>query len=103
MCIISIDKLHTYRKYELNPNLAEMHFNSDFCQRMIPDIKERGIINPLVVIKREDEDYDILLGHNRFLIAKHLNIQYLPCEIVEDREKQTLMNIKKTYTKMEWE
>ena len=49
---------------------------------MVESIKENGILNPIIVLKKEDGAYEILSGHNR--------VKTVPCIIKENlSEEQT--------------
>jgi hypothetical protein len=92
---IQLSKLHTYLKFEKNPELAERQFNMDFCQSVFKDIKKNGFKNPLVVCLRNDGDYDIVLGHNRYQCALRLEVTELDCIVTTKLEPKQLRLFKK--------
>ncbi len=49
---------------------------------LINSIKEKGIIEPLIV-RPVDEGYEIIAGHRRFLAAKEIGLKDVPCIIKE--------------------
>ena len=51
---------------------------------MVESIKENGILNPIIVMKKEAGDYEILSGHNRVNAAKLANLKTVPCIIKEN-------------------
>ena len=50
---------------------------------MVESVKENGILNPIIVLKKEDGAYEILSGHNRVNAARHAKIKSIPCIIKE--------------------
>lgn len=57
---------------------------------MVESIKENGILNPIIVLKKEDGAYEILSGHNRVNAARLVNLKTVPCIIKENlSEEQT--------------
>ena len=51
---------------------------------MVESIKENGILNPVIVMKKEIGAYEILSGHNRVNAAKLANLKTVPCIIKEN-------------------
>lgn len=51
---------------------------------MVGSIKENGILNPIIVMKKEAGGYEILSGHNRVNAAKLANLKTVPCIIKEN-------------------
>lgn len=49
-------------------------------QELADSIKEKGIIEPLVVLKKNSK-YEIVVGHRRFLAARMAGLEKLPCII----------------------
>lgn len=59
---------------------------------MVESIKENGILNPIIVLKKEDGAYEILSGHNRVNAARLADIKSIPCIVKEnltDKEAYT--------------
>ena len=48
---------------------------------MVESVKENGILSPIIVLKKEDEAYEILSGHNRVNAARLANLKTVPCII----------------------
>lgn len=53
-------------------------FDEAKMQELAESIKERGIIQPLVVTKREDGKYEILVGERRFRASKLAGLKTVP-------------------------
>lgn len=60
---------------------------------MVASVEEFGILLPLIVWKKEDDNYTILSGHNRFEAAKLAGLTEVPVIIKEDltEEEATLI------------
>lgn len=56
---------------------------------LIQSIKARGILNPLMIVKR-DNHFMIVDGHRRYEAALHLKIETIPCCIADINDKQIL-------------
>lgn len=59
---------------------------------MVESVKENGILNPIIVLKKEDGAYEILSGHNRVNAARSANLKTVPCIVKEnltDKEAYT--------------
>ena len=66
---------------------------------LIQDIKERGILTPILVRKTDDEKYryEILAGHNRVKAAKELELSTVPAIIcVPKSDEEAMMIVIKT-------
>ncbi len=64
-------------------------------------IKEIGLQNPLVVEKRGENRYGVLLGANRLVSLKALGWTVVPCIITPDSSVPTLKAIRRTYRRIE--
>ena len=73
---------------------------SDYhIRRLTESIRKIGFVTPLIAIKRDNEDKLIIIdGQHRFLAAKELGINELPCIIIPDKYANELMelNVEKT-------
>ena len=72
-------------------NLLENYHDHPFSlytgkrlEDMVESIKENGILNPVIVMKKELGKYEILSGHNRVNAAKLANLKTVPCIIKEN-------------------
>jgi ParB-like nuclease domain len=92
----------------MNPRNAEIfrQESEEYFARLREDIRTRGIVVPLIAKK----DGTLLAGHNRYTIAKELNLQYVPVEYVkeelsEEREQEFLIKdnlLRRQFTTQEW-
>ena len=51
---------------------------------MVESVKENGILNPIIVLKKEDGAYEIPSGHNRVNAARLAKINTVPCIVKEN-------------------
>lgn len=51
-------------------------------------IKEKGLLNPIIVMKRQDGKYDLIAGQRRFLACKKLGWKTIPA-IIRDKLDDT--------------
>lgn len=59
---------------------------------MVESIKENGILNPVIVLKKDVRRYEILSGHNRVNAARQAKLNVIPCivkENITDKEAYT--------------
>jgi hypothetical protein len=68
--------------------------------RVHASIQEIGLQNPLVVEKRGENRYGVLLGANRLVSLKALGWTEVPCIITPDSSVETLKKIRKTYKRI---
>lgn len=55
---------------------------------MVESVKENGILNPIIVLRKEDGAYEILSGHNRVNAARIAKIKSIPCIIKENLSEE---------------
>ncbi len=73
---VKLEKIHTN---ENNP----YKFRDDEMEALMESIKEYGIIQPLLVRKEENDTYEIISGHRRFLAATKLELKDVPVDVLE--------------------
>ncbi len=57
-------------------------------KKLTDSIEEHGIFEPIIV-KKENNHYRLIQGHQRYAVANRLGIPMLPCRIIKD-EKQVM-------------
>jgi ParB family chromosome partitioning protein len=72
-----------------NPHQPRSHFHPEKMQELAASIKEHGIIQPLVVTKK-DNGYEIIAGERRFQAAKLAGLKSVPVILREATEQQKL-------------
>ena len=53
---------------------------------LLKSIQDKGILNPLLVIRGFDGRVYVWLGNQRLAIARELNIEWVPCVVVENAD-----------------
>ena len=69
-------------------------FNDDSLRELADNIKENGLIQPLV-IHREGNKFVLICGERRFRAMHLINMETAPCFILEDKAPEELMAIQK--------
>ena len=76
-------------------NLLENYHDHPFTlytgkrlEDMVDSIRENGILNPIIVLKKEDGAYEILSGHNRAGAARLANLKTVPCIVKENLSEE---------------
>ena len=65
-------------------------------KKLRDDIKEKGMINPLICIE-EDGMYKICLGMRRFLVGEELNQEWFKIKVIPNDSKTLLRQEQKLY------
>ena len=67
-------------------------------QNLVESIRERGVITPATVRKKEDGRYEIVSGHRRKHACELLGLETLRCEVVElTKEEATVMMVESNF------
>lgn len=79
----------------IEPNLLENYHDHPFTlytgkrlNDMVESVKENGILNPIITLKKEDGAYEILSGHNRVNAARLAKINTVPCIVKENLSEE---------------
>ena len=65
---------------------------------LVDSIKERGIITPATVRKKEDGRYALISGHRRKRACQLAEIETLPCDVVElSRDEAIVLMVESNY------
>ena len=79
---------------------------SPFYQKVRDSMKKRGMVNPLLVIEKEEcngQKYMCCIGNNRYLAALELGYKEVPVKIVTSEVPQDLMSATEDYIPTEVE
>ena len=82
---LPLAKLHP-GKYQARKTLSE-----ESIQELAHSIQEKGIINPIVVRKVEENSYEILAGERRFRAATLIGLKEVPVSILEVGDEDALI------------
>ena len=79
-------------KIKPNPRQPRLDFGYEELEELIQSIKEHGILQPLVVSRLDNGNYELIAGERRFRSSKFLNLKTVPALVrtVKDQEKLEL-------------
>ena len=86
-----VEKKLKISEIEPNKNQPRKHFNEDALNELAESIKQVGMIEPIVVIKRS-KYYEIIAGERRWRAARIAGLKEVPV-IVRDYTKQQQVEI----------
>ncbi|MFI3284037.1 MAG: ParB/RepB/Spo0J family partition protein [Erysipelotrichaceae bacterium] len=73
---------------EPNTHQPRVHFADETIQELAQSIQEHGLIQP-VVVRKIKENYEIIAGERRFRACKLLDMQHIPCILMETDETES--------------
>ncbi len=73
-----------------NPDQPRKHFNQSRLEDLAHSIRENGVIQPLVIQKKE-HGYELVAGERRWRASRIASLEKVPCIIREFDEKQNLI------------
>ena len=80
------------------PDHPFMVRDDEDMQNLIESIKERGVITPAMVRKKEDGRYELISGHRRKRACQLAGMDTLRCEVVDmDRDEATIMMVESNF------
>ena len=91
------------QQLQKNPNTQK---ESPFYKKVRDSMKKRGMVNPLLVIEKEEcngQKYMCCIGNNRYLAALELGIKDIPIKIVTSEVPEDLMSATEDYIPTEVE
>ncbi len=71
-----------------NPHQPRKSINEDSISELAASIKAHGIIQPIIVRKESDNEFQIIAGERRWLAAKQAGLTEVPVRIVDASEIQ---------------
>ena len=94
-----VDNIEQGNVQDIETDLLENYHDHPFTlytgkrlEDMVESIKENGILNPIIALKKETGSYEILSGHNRVNAARLADLKTVPCIVKEnlsDKEAYT--------------
>ena len=78
-------------KIEPNKNQPRKHFDEDALAELADSIKQYGVIEPLVVVKR-NKFYEIIAGERRWRAARLAGLKEVPV-VIKDYDDQQIVEI----------
>lgn len=81
--------IHKIKISEIEPNKNQprRNFNSESIDELSESIKKYGVIQPIIVTKKNDF-YQIIAGERRWRASKKAGLAEMPCIIREDEERK---------------
>lgn len=73
-----------------NPHQPRQNFNHAGLEDLINSIKEKGIIQPLLVSEAADGKYELIAGERRFRAAEILGLPVVPALVRQVKESEKL-------------
>ena len=75
---------------QANPNNPRKHFNEDELNTLAASLKEKGLLQPLVVRPKAGGTFEIVAGERRWRASQKAGLHELPVLIRELDDKETL-------------
>lgn len=75
-----------------NPNQPRRHFQEEALQELAESVRVHGVVQPLIVRKRDDGSYDLIAGERRLRAAKLAGRATVPI-LVRNYSDQTVAEI----------
>lgn len=77
-----------------NPNQPRRHFSADALEELKLSIRSKGVIQPLIVRRRDgsDKDYEIVAGERRWRAAQAAGVHEVPV-VVRDLSDEDVLEI----------
>lgn len=85
----SSEIIHKIKISEIEPNKNQPRrtFNSESIEELSESIKRYGVIQPIIVTKK-DNYYEIIAGERRWRASKKAGLTEMPCIIRDDQERE---------------
>lgn len=75
---------------QLKPSKCQLRSLGYNIDDLLESIRERGLLQPIVVRGVEDHQYDIIAGNRRYEACRRLSWRKITCHIVEVDDKESL-------------
>ena len=66
-----------------NPNQPRVHFDEESLAELSASIREIGVLQPVVVRRRGDADYELVMGERRWRAAQEAGLEAVPAIVRE--------------------
>ncbi len=77
-------------KIKANPYQPRKHFDKEKLQELAVSIREHGVLQPLVVSRTKDDQYELIAGERRLEASKIAGLEKVPAVIKEVNDQQKL-------------
>ena len=68
---------------DANPNQPRKAFNEETLKKLEQSIKKYGVVQPVIVRKKDNENYELIAGERRLRAAKNAQLEKIPVVIKE--------------------
>lgn len=77
---------------EISPNKLQprKYFDDDKLEELILSIRENGVLQPVIVQKGENNDYELIVGERRWRASKKAGLKKIPAIIREVSDAESL-------------
>jgi ParB family chromosome partitioning protein len=72
-----------------NPSQPRKHFDESKLQELAESVKEKGILEPLIV-RRTDQGYELIVGERRWRAAQKAGLKEVPVVVKEAERREAL-------------
>ncbi len=73
-----------------NPRQPRTYFDEQALEELAASIREHGIIQPLIVSKRDEDTYELIAGERRWRAAQRAGLERVPVIVRETTPQQLL-------------
>jgi len=79
-------------KIEISPYQPRIEYNKEKIEELAKSIKENGLIQPITV-KKNNNKYQIIAGHRRYLAFKKLNKESIPAIVRNEQDNEEIITL----------
>ncbi|MFT5699464.1 MAG: ParB family chromosome partitioning protein [Desulforhopalus sp.] len=69
------------------------HFNEDNLQELSDSIREKGVIQPLIIKNGEDGKYELIAGERRLRASKMAGLEFVPVVVLDVEDDDSLLEL----------
>ncbi|MDR2998926.1 MAG: ParB/RepB/Spo0J family partition protein, partial [Microbacterium sp.] len=73
-----------------NPRQPRTHFNEDDLAELVHSVKEFGVLQPVVVRRNADGEYELIMGERRTRAAREAGLESIPAILRETADEDLL-------------
>lgn len=73
-----------------NPRQPRIHFDADDLAELVHSVREFGVLQPVIVRKNADDEYELIMGERRTRAAREAGLDAIPA-IVRDTADEDLL------------
>ncbi|MFE6736983.1 ParB/RepB/Spo0J family partition protein [Microbacterium sp. NPDC057650] len=73
-----------------NPRQPRTHFNEDDLAELVHSVKEFGVLQPVVVRRNTDGEYELIMGERRTRAAREAGLESIPAILRETADEDLL-------------